>query len=291
MPNHSLQQSYRHCARVTRRAGSSFYWSFWLLPRDKRNAMCALYAFSRRADDIADGDLPESSGGIEGRRQELNNWRESFQQAIEGQSNDPILLALADTIERYEIPKQYLLDILDGVEMDLTECRFETFEDLNRYSYRVASAVGLACIHIWGFDGKDAIEPAIKCGQAFQLTNILRDLKEDAQRDRVYLPLADLRKFDYTPEELKRGVCDERFAALMRFEIDRAEQLFREAAPLQKHLQRDGRRILGTMTVTYRQLLCKIKQCNGDVFSRRVRLGWGRKMLIAAAHFLTSSKS
>lgn len=252
--------------------------------------MCALYAFSRRADDIADNEESQNGSEADSRRLELNRWRVSLQSALAGQSDEPVLSALADSVERYAIPSTYLFDILDGVEMDLTDCRFETFEDLNQYSYRVASAVGLACIHIWGFEGDAAIESAVKCGQAFQLTNILRDLKEDAQRGRVYLPLADLRKFDYAPDNFQRGLCNERFTSLMRFEIERAEKLFREAAPLRRHLRRDGRRILGMMTATYRQLLRQIERRNGDVFSRRVRVSWGKKLLIAATHFFGSSK-
>ena len=231
-----LDESYRHCCQIARRAASSFYWSFWLLPREKRRSMCALYAFSRKADDLSDSDLP-----VDTRRRQLQQWRETFTMALAGTFDDPVMPALADTVQRFEIPQQYLVDVIDGVEMDLQPRRYETFDELSEYCRRVASAVGLACIHIWGYDNEAALGPAVKCGLAFQLTNILRDLKEDADRGRLYLPLEDLRRFEVPVDDLLAGVCDDRYRHLIDFEIARAEQLYRGSAALVDHLGRDGR--------------------------------------------------
>lgn len=277
----NARASYRHCCRLARRSASSFYWSFWLLPRDKRLAMCALYAFSRRADDLADSPDP-----LEVRRRNLEAWRRSLDRALEGQFDDPLLPALADAVARFEIPPRHLRAILEGVEMDLAPHRYEDFDELRGYCHRVASAVGLACLHIWGFEGDPETEAALDCGVAFQLTNILRDLKEDADHGRVYLPREDLRRFDYAEEELLAGVCDKRFHDLMQFEIRRTETLYRHTAPLYASLSPEGRRALGMMSSTYWRLLQEIRRREGDVLRRRIRIPLGGKLAIAAAHLL-----
>ncbi len=199
--------------------------------------MCALYAFLRRTDDL--GDSTES---VERRRSALETWRRALRRALGGQYDDPLLPALADTVRRYGVPSVHLEDVIDGVEMDLEPCRYETFADLEVYCHRVASAVGLACLPIWGCSSDEAEQPARRCGLAFQLTNILRDLKEDAACGRVYLPAEDLERFDYTLDELRAGVRNERFRQLMRFEIGRAEQLYESGAELEPHLSADGQR-------------------------------------------------
>ncbi len=279
----SLEQSYRHCARVSRRAASNFYWSFWLVPRAMRRAMFALYAFSRHTDDLGDSDLP-----AERRADALQRWRESFQRALAGHCDDPILPAVADSLRRYTIPARYLHDVIDGVEMDLIPQRYETFEDLQEYCRRVATAVGLACLHVWGCDPAGVREQASACGLAFQLTNILRDVKEDLRRDRVYVPLEDFRRFGYSPEELAAGIRDVRFANLMRFEIERAQRFYEQALPLSEALHGHGRYIFRMMLATYWELLREIRRRNGDVFTRRVRLSPMQKLASAASALLGS---
>lgn len=274
---YSLRESYRLCARVTRQSSSNFYYSFLLLPREKRQSMCALYAFARHTDDLSDG--PEAADVS---RTALTAWRQSLARALAGRFDDPLLPALADTVHRFQIPQSYLEDIVAGVEMDLVHDGYETFADLERYCYHVASVVGLACIHVWGFTDPRALEPARRCGLAFQLTNILRDLKEDIGRGRIYLPREDLRQFGYAPEELERGVYDERFRRLMRFEIERTEQFYADAAELHQYLFPDGQPIFRAMVATYRALLDEIKRSDGDVWSRRIRLPAWRKAQIAA---------
>jgi phytoene synthase len=274
--------SYRECSRLARRSASSFYWSFWLLPREKRLAMCALYAFSRRADDLADSELPTDE-----RRARLANWRRQFEDALEGTFHDPLLPAVADTLERFEIPPRHLRAILDGVEMDLEPRRFETFGELRAYCLRVASAVGMACLHIWGFEGKVESDAALDCGVAFQMTNILRDLREDARRGRVYLPLEDLRRFGYGEQELLAGDVNGNFHRLLAYEIERAEALYQNTAPLYASLSTDGRRVLGMMSTTYWRLLQEVKRRGDEVLRRRVRLPLPAKLGIAARYVLS----
>ncbi|HEV3339886.1 MAG TPA: phytoene/squalene synthase family protein [Pirellulales bacterium] len=279
----TLTASYEDCRRLARRCAKNFYYSFMLLPHDKRQAMCALYAFSRQTDDLGDNRQP-----VEARRAALADWRRSLDRGLSGSYDSSIFPALADTVDRYGLPPRYLHALIDGVEMDLDRNRYETFDELREYCYKVASAVGLCCIHIWGFTDDRAVEPALKCGLALQLTNILRDLKEDAEADRIYLPQDELRRFDYTCDDLRRGVVDERFRRLMRFQIERAEQFYDEGTNLNRWLSSDGRTALGTMTGIYRSLLAEIKRLDGDVFHHRVRLTTWRKLQIAGRWLLAS---
>jgi len=272
-----LAASYAHCQQVARRAARNFFYSFLVLPRAKRRAMYALYAFLRHTDDLGDNQQP-----LEIRRAALARWRDSFTAALGGQFDSPLLPALADTVARYSIPPACLYAAIDGVSMDLDERTYETFDELCVYCEHVASSVGVACIYVWGFRDSAALEPARKLGIAFQLTNILRDLKEDADLGRVYLPLEDLRHFDYSREELSQGVGDARFRALMRFEIARAEQFYQEGLELERWLTPDGQSALGAMAGIYRELLDEIKRRDGDVFSDRVSVSPWRKARIAA---------
>jgi phytoene synthase len=272
-----LQASYAHCRAIARRSASSFYYSFLLLPKPKRMAMCALYAFLRRTDDLGDSHAPAAQ-----RRRELDGWRQSLTRSLYGRFDDPLLPALADTIARYGVAFAHLEAVIDGVEMDLEPRAYQTFAELEQYCYRVASAVGLACLRIWGSDDEGIEEPAHRSGVAFQLTNILRDLKEDAARNRIYLPREDFERFDYTPDDLRRGVRDERFRRLMRFEIDRAEQHYAAGGELERALSEDGRRVFGSMVAVYRALLAEIKRRDGDVLSARVQLTRWQKMRLAA---------
>ncbi|MEX0677327.1 MAG: presqualene diphosphate synthase HpnD [Pirellulales bacterium] len=282
--NKGLHDSYRHCQRIARRSASSFYYSFLLLPRPKRMAMCALYAFLRRTDDLGD-----SSASVAERRAALEAWRVALVRSTNGEYDDPLLPALSDTIDTFGVPIVHLESVIDGVEMDLEPRRYETFEQLEQYCHRVASAVGLACLRIWGSSGGEAEEPARRCGVAFQMTNILRDLKEDAARNRIYLPREDFDRFGYTVDDLRAGVRDERFRQLMRFEIDRTEKLYEQGARLEHSLAPDGRRIFGSMMAVYRALLDEIKRKDGDVLTTRVRLSNWRKMRIATRWLLRRS--
>ena len=276
-PALSLAQSYTWCERLARRQAGNFYHAFRLLPAAKRRAMCALYAFMRVADDLTDG--PEL---VADKRVALENWRRQLDTALAGHYHHPLHPAFHHTVERYGIPRRYLEDVLDGVGMDLDTDHYETFDDLYRYCYRVASAVGLACIHIWGFADERAKKHAEAAGIALQLTNILRDLGEDAARGRVYLPREDLERFGYHAEDLRQCRRDERFRELMRFQAARARRYYDSAAPLADLLDPPGRAVFLVMLRTYRGLLEAIVRCDYDVFTRRVSLSRLRKLWLAA---------
>jgi phytoene synthase len=249
--------------------------------------MCALYAFLRRVDDIGDEASACANAGTDDRHLRLSALRASLVDALQGRFHDPQFAALADTVTRFGIPSEYLHAAIDGVEMDLAGQGYETFADLAEYCHRVASVVGQACIHIWGFSDERAIALAAECGLAFQLTNILRDLHEDAAQGRVYLPAADLRRFNYSAEELRRGMVDDRFRALLQFEVERAEGFYRTAAGLQRYLHSDGRRIYCAMFRTYHRLLEKVRRLEGGTAGRRVRLApWEKLRTTAEALFM-----
>jgi len=274
--SHDLAHSYAYCERLARRQAGNFYHAFRVLPGRQRRAMCALYAFLRHTDDLADGP-----GSAADKRAPLADWRRQLTSALSGHDHHCLHAALRHTVQSYHIPRQYLDDVLDGVEMDLDPGRYATFDALYRYCYRVASAVGLACIHIWGFRGEAAKGYAESAGIALQLTNILRDLGEDAARGRVYLPHEDLERFGYDEERLGRGERDDRFRALMRFEVERARSYYQAARPLSAHLPPAGRAVFQIMTRTYAGLLDLIESRDYDVFSRRVSLSAWRKLGLA----------
>jgi phytoene synthase len=269
--------SYAVCERLARREAGNFYHAFRLLPSDQRLAMCALYSFMRLTDDIADG-----CGDVEERRGQLTQWRRRLHEALDGEDSHPIHPALRHTVRTYSIPVRYLEEVVDGVEMDLDTTRYATFRELYRYCYHVASAVGLACIHIWGFQGDTALAQAEAAGIAFQLTNILRDLGEDADRSRIYLPQEDLARFGYGERDLNARLRNDAFRALMRFEADRARDYYEAAEPLVEALRPAGRAVFLVMLRTYRGLLEAIVRRDYDVFSGRVRLSKLRKLWLAA---------
>jgi phytoene synthase len=274
----SLDASYAACRDLARRAARNFYYSFWILPKPKRSAMCALYAFFRRTDDLGDDDAP-----VDERRAKLAAWREALERGLRDDYVDPLLPAIIDVVRTYDVPVEYLRTAIDGVETDLVRSRFATFEELRGYCYQVASVVGLASIHVWGFRKCDeALRAAEDCGTAFQLTNILRDVAEDAALGRIYLPQDDLARFGVTENDLRAGRNDERFRELFRFQVRRTEDYYRRAETLKPYLSADGLGIYATMLDIYRALFEKIRRRDGDVFSRRVRLSAWHKTALAA---------
>lgn len=276
-PCMSLSASYAWCERLARRQAGNFYHAFRLLPSAQRRAMCALYAFLRVADDLTDG--PEA---LAQKSLALADWRQQLDAALEGDYHHLLHPALHHTVAHYGIPRRYLDEVLEGVGMDLNTDRYFTFAELYRYCYRVASAVGLACIHIWGFRDERALVHAESAGIALQLTNILRDLGEDAARGRVYLPREDLERFGYSVEDLEQGRRDERFRRLMRFQVERARGYYEAASPLADLLDPSGRAVFLVMVRTYRGLLEAIERRDYDVFSSRVRLSRLHKLWLAA---------
>jgi phytoene synthase len=276
--NQSLAESYEHCRRVTRAAGSSFYYPLWLLPRPRRRAMHAFYAFCRIADDIGDG--PEE---ISVKAERLAAYRDSLEQALDGAPAAGEFPALVDAVRAYEIPRRYLFEILDGVAMDLTPRTYASWNELQTYCYHVAGAVGLACLAIWGGHIPEAHAAAVRCGEAFQLTNILRDVREDARHGRVYLPRDDMAEFGCGAEELAEGAPSDALRRLISRQVDRANEAFADSATLTRWIPRESQGVYRAMWRTYRALLAKIEQREGDVFSRRVRLNRAEKLWIVAS--------
>jgi phytoene synthase len=271
-----LKAAFAECRAIARRASSSFACMFWLLPSEQRRGMLALYAFARRCDDIADSQEP-----LDVRRQQLARWREQLRAALAGHADDPVLLALADTASRFVVPQHLLWSILDGVAMDLDHRGYATYAELRRYCEHVASAVGLACLPIWGCRDDEAILPAADCGVAFQLTNILRDLQEDGRQGRVYLPHQELARFGCAPVDWLGPVGTPQLAELLKFQCQRAAGLFEAGARTEKYLDRDPRRVFRLMWTTYRALLARIERDPLIVLRRRVRLPWPHKLLLA----------
>jgi phytoene synthase len=283
-----LSASYAYCRGIARSAARNFYYGFLLLPGEKRNALCALYAFMREIDDIADlpGDLAE-------KRRKLAERRAEMDRAIAGEHDDnPMWPAFRNTVTHYGIPPRYLHDLISGAEMDLTVRTYETFDRLREYCYRVAGTVGLCCLYVFGFTDPRAPELAEKLGIAFQLTNILRDLPRDLRIGRTYLPQEDLERFGCSREALTRESSDPTFQYLMRFEADRAWQFYGEGWPLLSLISDDSRAGLWALARIYAGILAKIEARNYDVLSSppaglsatekiwilvRARLGWRRQ--------------
>ena len=269
-----VERSYEYCRRVARRRAKNFYYSFVLLSRPQRNAMCAIYAFMRYCDDLS--DEPGAN------RAAIDKWRAEMEAALEGRFSDhPVWPAFHHTVRRFCIPHEYFREMIDGVLSDLEPRRFETFEQLYRYCYQVASVVGLTIVHIFGFDTRSALPLAEKCGVAFQLTNILRDIREDAERGRIYLPVEDLRRFGVSEEDLNAGRRDEPFLRLMGFEAERARAYYNESRPLLDLIHPRSRASLWALISIYSRLLERIEGSNYDVFRRRVRLPlWEKSWIV-----------
>ena len=252
------------------------------MPQSKRTAMCAIYAFMRRSDDIADS-AANPAVASEG----LRKWRAQVDAALtRGEFADPILPALADTVRRYQISPRHFHELLDGAEMDQTTTRYAMFDDLYKYCYRVASAVGLVVLPVFGFKDQAALVPAEACGIAFQLTNILRDVKEDAQMGRIYLPLEDLRQFGVSEDDILNARATPQFLELMKFEAARAREFYGKAQPLLGMIDADSRGTLAVMMGIYGGILQKIEESNFAVFDKKVRLSTVEKLAIVLKNWV-----
>lgn len=271
--------SYAECNRTARAAHSSFYLAFFGLPREKRNALFALYAFMRLVDNVSD-----EPGDLDSKRRELARWRAMLDEAIAGRpGGHEILPALADTITRFQIPTRYFHDLILGAEMDLTVSSYATFDRLSEYCYRVAGTVGLTCLHVFGFQNPRDPDLAERLGLAFQLTNIVRDVRSDFEMGRIYLPQEDLERFGVGAEDL-RGPMTPQLRELLEFEADRAWHFYEEGAALVQRVDADSRATLWALVRTYSTLLGRIEERGFDVFSSRVSLSSAEKVqyLLAA---------
>jgi phytoene synthase len=278
----ALEQAVSACEAITAEYSRSFYLATSLLPREKRRAMRVLYAFCRTADNLADEDVEQPE-------LKLRRLREGM--ARGGKAHGmPVLEAWADIRDRYQIPSCYAEQLLDGVERDLVQMRYRTFEDLSVYCYGVASTVGLMSMHITGYSGKQAVPYAIKLGVALQLTNILRDVAEDWTAGRLYLPLDELEAFGLDETDVAAGRIDERWKAFMRFQIARARRLYGEAMPGITLLHPDGRFAVSAAAVLYRGILDDIQAHDFDVFNRRAFVSRWRKLSLLLHAYLYAKK-
>lgn len=283
----SVGDSYRYCARLTRSRAKNFYYTFWFLPPERRQSIFAVYAFSRRADDTVDSveegqcDEAEARKGLAFLRSLLS----------ESPPDDPLTPALQDTIRRFRIPLEPFEELLVGMEMDLDHKEYETFDELYQYCYRAASVVGLISIEIFGHDGPATHEPAVKLGIAMQLTNIIRDVAEDLQRGRRYVPAEDFRRFGYDLEELKEGVVDDRFRAVIRHQVQRAREYFKESAPLFPRVLPESRYCPVLLMRFYSRILDHVERRDYDVLRYRPSLTLMEKLRLAFALWRESRRA
>ncbi|HYE75167.1 MAG TPA: presqualene diphosphate synthase HpnD [Blastocatellia bacterium] len=268
---------------------SNFFYSFLFLPRHKREAIMDVYAFCRAVDDVVDDIVDKSASSDESVRQqlmeELTKWRVELDALYAGHPSWPQTRRLQRTLKRFPMPKEYFEEMVAGCEMDLFHTRYETFDDLYQYCYRVAAITGLMCIEIFTYKSPRTREYAVNLGLALQLTNILRDLKEDASRGRVYLPQEDLRRFNYSENDLMNNVINENFLALMKFECDRARSFYRRAQACLPEEDRPTLTAAQTMGRIYYRLLEQIEGFNYDVFNHRARLHRPERFLIALSEW------
>ncbi len=295
MSEHPLQlrAAYSVCRHIARSAAKNFYYGFLLLPHRKRDALSAVYAFMRHADDISD----DPSIPAEQRRTKLDEWMDALRRVVAGErTDDPVLFALADSQKHFNIPLDLLEKLVHGTEMDvpsaangrLPRLQYETFNQLYDYCYHVASVVGLVCIRIFGYRDPRAEKLAEEVGVAFQLTNILRDVKEDAGLGRVYLPREDFARFGVDVLALTNGSAPESLRPVMEFEALRARGYYRAAEELLPLIHDDSRGALWALVEIYRRLLERIIARNYDVFSERVSLSAAEKLQVMARGFLRS---
>jgi phytoene synthase len=282
--------AYSVCRHITRSAAKNFYYAFLVLPTAKRQALCAVYAYMRRCDDIADDvKLPAAE-----RRQRLDAWLDAFHRAEAGHpTDDPVLLALTDTQRRYKIPVELLDQLAYGTGMDIQESAnpasagaaelrvlYRSFTDLRQYCYRVASVVGLVCIRIFGYRDPAAEALAENLGLAFQLTNIIRDVQEDADMGRIYLPAEDLDRFKIGPADFRQASIPERLRWLLAAEADRAREYYASARELMLLIDEDSQPALWVLVTIYRRLLEKISDRKYDVFGKKISLTVREKVVI-----------
>jgi phytoene synthase len=278
-----------YCTNLTKLSGSNFYYSFAFLPKPKREAMYTVYAFCKAVDSAVDEPPPGSDP-----KEELRRWRAELDLVYAGEPTWPLMISLAHHARRLSIPKAYFEELIKGVEMDLATTRYGTFEELSLYCYRVASIVGLICLHIFGPTSAHAQDYAVDLGMAFQLTNILRDLATDAGQGRVYIPQEDLRRFGYSEAELLGRKESPHLYEMIRFEAQRARMYYAKAQAALSSLPSKDRRALTVaeiMRAVYSTILERIERPDHAVFGPRVRLSTSNRLAIAGGVWLRSKFS
>ncbi len=272
-----IDAAYETCQQITKREAKNFYYGFISLPEPKRQAIYAAYAFSRQCDDAVDTQASEEE---KLRSLERAYWR--LQQCYAGAPGDPVTVALADAVGRYAIPISYFEALIEGMAMDVQVSRYRTFDELRDYCYRAASVIGLICLEIFGYRQPQAKTFAVDLGIAMQLTNILRDVKEDAGRGRIYLPQQDLRDFGVSEEDLLAGRLSEPFRTLMRYQARRARKYFASGIRLLPLLPPRSRMCTAVLQGLYTEILNRIEAANYDVFTKRISLSTLEKTQLTA---------
>ena len=262
----ALRKAYQHAEVVTAAHSKSFHLASGLLPEEKRSAVRALYAFCRTVDDIVDESADDE------RESRLDYWRGMIETGSFA-NDDLVAAAWADTITRYHIPRHYALQLIDGVNRDLMQSRYQTFDELATYCYGVASTVGLMSMYIVGFKNNEAVPYAIKLGVALQMTNILRDIGEDYRNGRLYLPREELTFYGVREQDIADGLLTDNWRQFMKFQIERTRQLYEESWTGVKMLEREGQLAIGAASIFYQGILDNIEKHNYDVFTRRASLG------------------
>ena len=280
----AVRESYRYCRKLAKSRAKNFYYAFRLLDPMRRDAMCAVYAFMRYCDDLSDDPETDDKSLIQ---QSIALWRMDLDSSLKGRMGDsPIWPAFCDTVQRYSIPHRFFHEMIDGIMSDIEPHEIETWEELYRYCYQVASVVGMTIIHIFGFESVRALLLAEKCGVAFQMTNILRDIREDADMGRVYLPREDLRRFGVSAEQFRMGLENDRFRSLMKFEASRAWACYEESEPLTGLIEKKSRRSLWALREVYTRLLTRIEKSNYAVLNKRISLSGTTKTMLMMRAFL-----
>ena len=292
-----LGHAYAVCRGISRRAAKNFYYGFMVLPSEKRNALSAVYAFMRHADDISD------EPGVDPllKRQKLNEWLEAAKTVFSGKpTDDPVLMALGDAQKKFKIPLELFEKLVYGTSLDLDippasaeapAILCTTFEDLKQYCYYVASVVGLVCIRIFGYEDSKAEFLAEDCGLAFQLTNIIRDVKEDASMGRIYIPEEDLARTNLTAANFSSSLLQDpaqgqQLRPALEYEAERARKYYESAKWLMELIEEDSRAALWVLVEIYSRLLQKITDRNYDVLTERVRLTLWEKLKVLSRGFL-----
>lgn len=282
----ALENAYDTCNRITRQHSKSFHFASALLPVEKRSATRALYAFCRVVDDIVD----ESTLAADVKLKELDYWK-NVVLSYNAPDSDPVARAWVDTLNRYHIPRHYAIQLIDGVSRDLTQTQYDTFEDLATYCYGVASTVGLMSMYIIGFKNNDALPYAIKLGVALQMTNILRDVGEDFRKGFLYLPQSELIEFGLTEENISEAKINDDWREFMRYQIARSRQLYSDAQPGVRLLEREGQLAILAASDFYQGILEDIEKNDYDVFNRRASLSaWGKLQRLPSLWWKMSSR-
>ncbi len=282
-PTIDLELAYEACRTITRREAKNFYYAFLTLPVAKRRAIYAAYAFCRHCDDSVDEET-----STDAKLTALADLHSDLEATYSGNASSPVFLALADVAKQYDIPQDYFREVILGVERDLVKDRFKNFDELREYCYRVASVVGLICLQIFGYDNDDAKEYAVDLGLAMQLTNIIRDVREDLEMGRVYLPQDEMARFGYSEEDLRSGVRNQAFMDLMQFQSQRAREYFDRGFKLLPYLSRRSRACPAVLGALYSKVLDRIEASDYDVLESRVSLSKAEKIRITAQTWLGS---